>query len=209
MRGAWWILVVACGDPGADDEAPTGCVIGDTVACTCNDGSPGVRTCITPPDGFAACGCDNDDQPDLFVPPPEPVPMVCDTAQGEIQCPEYRGDDVTEAGASHCCTADDACGSEASFLFGEQCISRDERPGTPSTQCPDEFPNFLDLFGCCRADGQCGLSLDHVSNWDIGCVERSEMGDWLNAGSTDRDLLSLVFFLPVEDAVFQPIACTP
>jgi len=198
--GLIW-LVLACGNSGGE---PGGCAIGQSAPCTCDDGSDGVRACVSPPGGWSACGC-TDDVPDLFEPPPEPVPMVCPGGD----CPPYRGDDETEAGASHCCTATDACGSEASFLFGAQCVPRDGARGEPSDACPDEFPNFLDLYGCCRPDGRCGLSIDHVSNWDVGCVERSEMAAWLNAGSTERDALSLVFFLPVEDAVFEPLDCAP
>ncbi|MEN0064652.1 MAG: hypothetical protein AAGA48_21060 [Myxococcota bacterium] len=202
-----FMTVFACGG----DEAPgvaTGCSIGETVACTCADGSPGLQSCVAPPEGFSTCGCASDGE-GLFVPLPEPEPMVCQLPSGEVECPPYRGDDVTEAGAKHCCTATDACGSQSDFIFGEQCIPRDGERGVPSTECPDEFPNFLDLFGCCRSDGQCGLSVDHVSNWDIGCLERSEMAALLNEGSRERDVLSLVFFLPVEDAVFESIDCTP
>lgn len=210
MRLGWmgWGWIVGCGSGPVVGDPATGCTIGDTVACTCADGAPGVQSCVAPPDGLSACGCATAGE-DLFVPPPEPVPMVCPTEQGEQRCPPYRGDDVTEAGASHCCTAEGACGSEASFLFGDQCIERQGSVGVPTVECPDEFPNFLDLFGCCRPDGQCGLSVDHVSNWDIGCVERSEMAALLNAGSTERDVLSLVFFLPVEPAVYDAIPCTP
>lgn len=202
-----WALVLACSQEGSPTQT-AGCSVGESLPCSCPNGTAGVQACVAPPDGWSACGCEAGTA-DLFVPPPEPEPMVCPTADGERTCPPYRGDDVTEAGASHCCTEDDACGSEANFIFGEQCVVRDGPRGAPSADCPDEFPNFLDLYGCCRPDGQCGLSIDHVSNWDIGCVERSEMAALLNAGSRERDALSLVFVLPIEDAVFEPIACPP
>ncbi|MEM6930107.1 MAG: hypothetical protein AAF602_24420 [Myxococcota bacterium] len=206
MRFVMLSVLVACGS--AVDPPETGCGVGETEACPCDGGGEGVRACVAPPDGWSECGCDTGPV-DLFVPPPEPLPMVCPTDAGEQACPPYRGDDATEAGASHCCTETDACGSEASFLFGDQCVARDGPGGVPSAECPDEFPNFLDLFGCCRPDGQCGLSVDHVSNWDIGCVERSEMAALLNGGSQARDTLSLVFFLPIEDAAFEPLLCNP
>lgn len=199
----WWLWMACAGSGEAD-----GCGVGDVEPCGCDDGAEGVRACAQPPDGWTRCGCEDPDAVDLFQPPPPPVPMVCGD-QGDIECPPYRGDDVTEAGASHCCTQAQACGSEAPFLFGDQCVARGGDPGVPDATCPDEFPNFLDLFGCCRSDGQCGLSVDHISNWDVGCVPRTEMATMLNAGSRDRDTLSLVFFLPVEDASYAEIRCSP
>lgn len=200
------LLLAACGNNVSD--ANDGCAVGQTEPCACDDGTEGMRACVAPPDGWSACGCTVEAA--VFEPPPPPVPMVCPTDDGgTFDCPPYRGDDATEAGASHCCTAEGGCGSEAGFLFGDQCVDRDGLRGEAHPDCPDEFPNFLDLYGCCRPDGQCGLSVDHISNWDVGCVERSEMATLLNAGSTDRDVLSLVFFLPVEDAEFETLGCTP
>lgn len=215
-----WLL--ACGnvdgepptDAAPTDDSPTepaadGCRVGDTEACVCESGNPGTRTCVGAGDVWSACGCDlpGVDGEDLYEPPPPPEEMIC--LDGAVSCPPYRGDDATLAGAHHCCLADGTCGSESSFLFGEQCMPRGGEAGTPDAECPDEYPNFLDLYGCCRSDGLCGLTIDHVSNWDIGCVERTEMARRINEGSADRDLLSLVFFLPVEDAEFRRVRCTP
>lgn len=193
-----------------DAEPPVvGCQVGTTEVCDCPDASTGTRTCVGADDLWSSCGCDlpDVDGEDLYVPPPEPEEMVC--MDGAVTCPEYRGDDVTEAGAHHCCVRGDTCGSNSDFIFGDQCIVRGGDPGVPSEECPNEYPNFLDLYGCCRSDGLCGLSIDHVSNWDIGCIERTEMERLVNEGSEQRDLLSLVFFLPVEDADFRRMRCGP
>jgi hypothetical protein len=73
--------------------------------------------------------------------------------------------------------------------------------------CPSESANFIDLEGCCRPDGSCGLSIDTVPNFDLGCLERTEMERLLNAGSFQRDQLSRTFLLPVRPASFAALAC--
>ncbi|MEO1266879.1 MAG: hypothetical protein AAFX99_02210 [Myxococcota bacterium] len=182
------------------------CDLGASETCACPEpASTGTRLCIAE-EGMAIwtqCGCFDPNGADILVLPPEPEPAIC----GERMCDPLT-EEQTEVSARHCCTEEGACGSQSSFIFGDACVARNSNPPyVPSDQCPDAFPNFLDLAGCCRSDGACGLSVDQVPNWDIGCVERSEMARLINEGSQERDILSLVFFLPVEDAVYEPLAC--
>jgi hypothetical protein len=114
----------------------------------------------------------------------------------------------TEAGAKPCCTSDGACGGQSNFMFGEACVPRFGPPGQlDNAACPDEFPIFLDLEGCCRPDGSCGLSADHVNNWDIGCIERTAMETLLNEGKTDRQNIASLTFLGAVDVDYEAISC--
>jgi hypothetical protein len=127
---------------------------------------------------------------------------------GAQTCAPYLEDD-TEVGAKGCCTSQGTCGSKSKFLFGEACVERGGDPGRPSpTECPDESVNFVDLQGCCRPDRACGLSIDEVTNFDLGCVERTQMARLLNDGAGDRNFLSTIFFIPVKPASFPASRCT-
>ena len=64
--GRWAIvgLLVACAnepDPGSDDASDDPCVPGQSIACECDDGSPGARVCEPDGIGFAACVCEGED----------------------------------------------------------------------------------------------------------------------------------------------------
>ncbi len=189
--------------PPLPSAAPAVCTVGMSEACTCNDGMPGSRVCVSPTGQFSACGCVSLAEPALYVPKPPPVVHQC----GNTTCAPYPEED-TEVGAKHCCTAEGACGSQSKFIFGAACIRRGADPGLPSATCPGETPDFLDLTGCCRPDGQCGLSIDQVNNWDAGCIERTQMASLLNAGSADRDLLTALSFRAVKQADYRAMACS-
>ncbi|MDX2056052.1 MAG: hypothetical protein SFV15_26860 [Polyangiaceae bacterium] len=178
------------------------CEIGKSEACACSSGGAGLRVCTSPDGVFSDCGCVSSSEPALYVPRPAPVVHQC----GSMTCAPYPEED-TEVGAKHCCTAQVTCGSQASFIFGAACVERGGDPGVASPACPGETPDFLDLAGCCRPDGKCGLSIDRVNNWDVGCIERTEMAALLNAGSGDRDLLTALSFRAVKKAEFTAISC--
>ncbi len=197
---AFMVLVTSCATGTA--TTPT-CQVGETRACHCGVG-PGVETCVTPEGGWSACGCASAKGPDVAVPPAPPPPTSC----GAMSCTPYTMED-SEVGAKACCTTSGACGSSSTFLFGDACVARGGPVGTASTECPSESINFVDLEGCCRPDGQCGLSIDAVPNFDLGCVERTTMQKLLNDGSGQRDLLALVVFLPQRKASFPAKSCHP
>jgi hypothetical protein len=190
------------GDPVAPvplvDDA---CAVGAPSACMCPGGLPGTRTCIGNGQ-WSECGCMSVSGPDVFVAPKPPVILTC----GTTMCAPYE-EEETSVSARACCTTNKACGSSSDFIFGAACVGRGGDPGVPSEKCPDEAPNFLDIYGCCRTDGVCGLSIDHVANFDLGCVERTEMSALLNAGSGQRDFLSLIFLLPNPKTAFARIQC--
>jgi len=193
---------VGPGNPVDARPAPL-CQVGDPVPCSCPDGSEGRAFCVAPDGEASQCGCPVAGGADVLVPPPPPDETVC----GGIVCPPYL-EASTEVSARGCCTEGDTCGSASSFVFGDACVPRDGDPGVEAAVCPDENPNFLDLAGCCRADGRCGLSVAAIPNFDdVGCIERSEMATLLNEGATERFFLSLVFLLPYEPADYEPVPC--
>lgn len=185
-------------------RTPGGCAVGDSQGCTCGGTSSGSRTCVTPEGLWTACGCATEGGPTVAVAPEPPAPQVC----GAQTCAPYVEED-TEVGAKGCCTSAGTCGSKSKFLFGDACVERGGNVGQPSpTECPDESVNFVDLQGCCRPDGACGLAIDEVTNFDLGCVERSQMQRLLNEGAGDRNFLSTIFFLPVRPASFPARTCS-
>ncbi len=191
------------GDPVAPlpSSSEDSCEDRSVSACMCAGGVPGTRTCVGNGQ-LSDCGCMSASGPDVFVAPKPPVILTC----GNTVCAPYE-EEETSVSARACCTSAKTCGSSSDFIFGAACIGRGGNPGVPSAKCPDEAPNFLDIYGCCRPDGQCGLSMDHVANFDLGCVERTEMSALLNAGSGQRDFLSLIFFLPNPKTAFARIQC--
>lgn len=192
------VLLAGCAQP----QTGTTCEVGTTRACTCGN-SAGVATCLAPEDVWTECGCASSSGPDVAVAPAPPAPTTC----GGQSCAPFTEED-TEVGAKGCCTTSGTCGSASRFLFGAQCLERGGPVGRPSDECPSESIAFVDVEGCCRPDGACGLSIDAVPNFDLGCLERTEMERLLNAGSGDRNTLSSVFFLPVRPASFAAKACT-
>lgn len=172
-----------------------------TRACACPVGM-GHQTWVG--GTWTRCGCPAPEGPDVYVPPTPPPAQEC----GGLRCAAYTEED-TEVGAKGCCTGDGRCGSASGFLFGDACLARGGDAGRAHPACPSESVNFVDLVGCCRPDGRCGLSIDQVPNFDLGCVERSEMAQRLNDGAGQRNLLSIVFFLPVTPASFPPLRCAP
>lgn len=193
------------GTMGDDDEPPEEmvCVVGSLRPCDCPEGATGQEVCVDIDGTYSACGCPTD--PDVYEEPVVPEPTFC----GELECAAMV-DEETEASAKPCCTEANACGGEAAFIFGDQCVERFGDPGDLTTdECPDEFPHFLDLEGCCMPQGTCGLSLDYINNWDVGCIERTEMMERLNAGSGLRSLLALVFFLGPVEVEYEAMGCTP
>lgn len=184
------------------DALPPVCTVGSSEPCMCPGGRPGTRTCVAPEGTYSACGCPTAEGPDVLVPPPPPVINMC----GATTCARYT-EEMTEVGARHCCTPEGTCGSQSGFIFGQACVPRGGPEGEPSDKCPNESPNFLDVYGCCRPDGMCGLSIDHVANFDLGCIERTQMAKLINEGSGQRDLLSLLFLLPNPKVTWGPIRC--
>jgi hypothetical protein len=201
------LLCSACTLPlapaNSEQQALGGCTAGETRGCSCLNAS-GSQTCIAASGVWSTCGCTSEVSEDVVVPPAPPPVSVC----GGTMCAPYTEED-SSVGAKGCCTRSGACGSSSKFLFGDQCLPRGGEPGKPSPSCPAESGNFIDLDGCCRSDGWCGLSIDAVTNFDLGCVERTQMEKFVNDGSGERDNLSRVFFLPVKKAAFPAIRCTP
>ncbi|MFO0595219.1 MAG: hypothetical protein U0228_07940 [Myxococcaceae bacterium] len=191
------LLISACAKPGT-------CEVGETRACRCGQGETGQMTCVAPEGAWTACGCASKAGVDVAVPPAPPPPTSC----GGVTCAPFTEED-TAVGAKGCCTVDGRCGASSRFLFGEQCLPRGGPVGTKSDACPDESGNFIDLEGCCRPDGSCGLSIDTVPNFDVGCVERTEMERWVNAGAQERNKLSQTFLLPVVPASYAATSCGP
>lgn len=202
------LLLAGCPAPAVDERGPGpitrpgGCPVGATEVCQCAGGTGGTRTCVTPEGLWTACGCAAPGGPRVAVVPEPPAPQVC----GGSACASFTEED-TEVGAKACCTTSGGCGSKSAFLFGAACVARGGPVGAPAPECPDESINFVDLRGCCRPDGACGLSIDDVPNFDLGCVERSAMERLMNDGAADRNLLSAVFFIPVKPASFPARQC--
>lgn len=210
MRRALLLLVTGAACTGgemqpSDPQQNLGasCSTGETRACSCALAS-GSQTCIAPNGVWSGCGCTQKVGADVVVPPAPPPVSQC----GGVTCAPYPEED-SEVGAKGCCTSSGACGSSSQFLFGEQCLPRGGEKGTANAACPAESGNFIDLDGCCRSDGLCGLSIDAVTNFDLGCIERTKMEKFVNDGSTGRDNLSRIFFLPVKKASFPALRCTP
>jgi hypothetical protein len=191
-------------DPVVPPPTTGVCQVGTSEPCVCPQGTMGSRVCVSESGERSACGCLSASGPDILVPPPPPRINKC----GAKTCAPFAEPD-TEVSARHCCTAAGDCGASSSFIFGQACVPRGGLEGGFDAVCPDEFPSFLDLYGCCRPDGACGLSIDHVANFDVGCVARPDMAKLLNEGSRDRDILSLFFLLPIKKAEYAPIRCTP
>lgn len=69
-RRRLWVLAVlfaSCSttpDEAADDTANDPCVPGQSIACECDDGSPGARVCEPDGVGFEACICEGEDDDD-------------------------------------------------------------------------------------------------------------------------------------------------
>ena len=135
--------------------------------------------------------------------PEPPAPQVC----GATTCAAYTEED-SEVGAKGCCTTAGACGSKSTFLFGAACVERRGPILAASTDCPAESIDFLDLEGCCRPDGSCGLSVDAVPNFDLGCIERTQLQKPLNDGAADRNLLTTLSFRAVRPASFSAKSCS-
>ncbi|MBC8072823.1 MAG: hypothetical protein IAG13_31165 [Deltaproteobacteria bacterium] len=188
-------------DGESSSAAEIVCAIGDARPCECPDGVMGSEVCVDTSGVFSQCGCPVD--PDVYEPEVPPMPTYC----GDNECAAMT-EETTEAGAKPCCTAEQACGATSDFVFGAACVVRGGDPGDhDDAACPDEFPLFLDLEGCCRPDGMCGLSIDHVNNWDVGCLDRTAITELLNAGSDARQLLANLFFLGSALVDYPPIAC--
>lgn len=190
--------------PDAHARGDAACTVGQSQPCRCPNGAMGTQVCLTAEGQLSACGCLSATGPDILVPPPPPRVSTC----GNTRCAPYPAED-TSTSARACCTMDGRCGSSSSFIFGQACVPRGGPKGTPNPACKDEFPNFLDLYGCCRPDGMCGLSIDQLTNFDLGCIERTEMARLLNEGSGERDFLSTITFLGAKKAEFQAVRCTP
>ncbi|MEM9455448.1 MAG: hypothetical protein AAGF11_14795 [Myxococcota bacterium] len=189
-------------EPPEDGEDHV-CEIGEIRPCDCPDGMTGQEVCVDVCGVYSACGCPTD--PDVYEEPEQPEPTYC----GDLECAPMV-EEQTEAGAEPCCTADGMCGGQADFIFGSQCVERFGDPGDlDDLTCPDEFPPFLDLDGCCRPDGMCGLSIDYINNWDIGCIERTEMMELLNADNLARTILAILAGFGTADVDYAPIACSP
>lgn len=189
---------------GGVTRTPGGCAVGEAQVCSCGGTSSGSRTCVTPEGLWTACGCATEGGPAVAVRPAPPAPQIC----GAQTCAPYLEED-TEVGAKGCCTSQGTCGSRSKFLFGDACVERGGDPGKQApAECPDESVNFVDLVGCCRPDGACGLSIDEVTNFDLGCLERTEVARLLNDGAGDRNFLSTIFFIPVKPASFPARSCT-
>ncbi|MBL8916856.1 MAG: hypothetical protein JNM17_39500 [Archangium sp.] len=191
------LTISACSNTGA-----LPCTVGETRGCRCNTGTA-TMTCVAPEGAWTACGCTSREGVDVAVPPAPPPPSSC----GGSTCAPMTEED-TEVGAKGCCTDDNRCGASSSFIFGTQCVPRGGDAGRENDACPSESANFIDLEGCCQPDGSCGLSIDTVPNFDLGCLERTEMERLINAGSADRDRLSRTFFLPVVPASFAAKQCS-
>lgn len=95
---------------------------------------------------------------------------------GSTECPILE--EAHGYGLQHCCV-DTRCGvvSEEAFgqgLFPAPCLPRDDYPlGVEDDSCRFDIP-FVEIVGCCRPDGRCGLMIE-APNWrEFGCMERTE-----------------------------------
>lgn len=70
-----------------------------------------------------------------------------------------------------CCagTHGSVCG--AAFATGQRCYERDV-PGSVDTLCPDAKHAGKTFAGCCRADAQCGVTIDVLG---LGCMARADV----------------------------------
>jgi hypothetical protein len=189
-------------DPDAE------CQIGEQRSCTCMsaDGqAEGVQSCVSGDGQWSECGCAYD------------WPWLGPTCDGgRVECTPLAAE-VTEFSGDHCCTTDGKCGLGNENAFGTEdggffeegrlvCVERYSNPqGVPTQDCGETVIPFVEVSDCCRPDGQCGLYLEY-NNWeDLGCVERSELGELLKGSG----LLGLfLLFTGQGDALdLEPMSC--
>ncbi len=190
------------GDAGSNGAA--NCEVGDRRPCECASGVPGDQVCVA--DGlWSGCGCQSLDG-SVYVPPPPPEIFTCGADAAETVCAPYP-EPPTDYSAEPCCTTDDTCGSTNFLLVAFQCLPRVEAPPVPTDRCPDESITFVDLLGCCLPSGACGLTIDDtLPNWDIGCIERTEMREVLDQGF-GRKIVAALFGLSGEVPMWEPLSC--
>ncbi len=167
------------------------CCVGDTRQCQCSDGSAGMQVCAAADGRLSQCSCKSaasqkPEGPIAVPPPPPPKKLEC----SHVACLDARSE--TSLTPTPCCTESNVCGSSQSFLFGKACLEQNVKVPIPKADpgCPDEFPTWLDLIGCCTPEGRCGLYFQGMTDWTWGCVERSRMAELLNEGSQERDALA-------------------
>jgi hypothetical protein len=122
---------------------------------------------------------------------PEPMEFMCEDTMctvpeldtSNLSIPAIMGMVITPEliasmgfGPMGCCVEDSKCGVTQEGLFGSGFCAEQGQVGEPDTDCPDEQADIMglvtvDLIGCCRSDGKCGINLDLIG---VGCVERTE-----------------------------------
>jgi len=151
--------------------------------------------------GVVAASCAGDSEESKPPPPKsdagelQPISCGSNTCEGvEIPVAEYPP-------LEPCCTDDDACGLDSTFLeafgisFSEACQAKNQ-PGVPGHGCPDSatpmFPGLTDIppfAGCCRLDTHtCGYQLDSlltIIKVDLGCVDSAPFLDGGAAAECD------------------------
>ena len=191
--------------PFGDSEGELVCEVGERRACECDAQIEGEQVCASPDGVWSACGCLSQEG-SIYVPPPPPVIFTCGPTDEEIVCLGYP-EPETEYSAVPCCTVEDTCGSTNFLLVAFQCLERIEEPAVLSSRCPDESITFVDLRGCCLPSGMCGLTMDDtLPNWDIGCVERTEMREILDQGF-GRKIVAALFGLSGEVPMWETLSC--
>jgi hypothetical protein len=95
-------------------------------------------------------------------------------------CENVVAEGITFVG---CCLPDGACGVNSANAVGwtsgsnhtrgipDGCLPRDQI-GVPDTTCPGQFAPIVDMPGCCRPDGTCGVEIGILH---LGCVQSVDL----------------------------------
>ncbi|MEM9191266.1 MAG: hypothetical protein AAGF12_18990 [Myxococcota bacterium] len=232
MRAALpWVLAFVCGACGDDSPPPSSnvmpeagmptdggfalplpeaggdgnCSAGERRACECSSGLSGEEVCIGGEE-WSECGCTSGAE-SVFVPPPPPVINTCGFGANQVTCRPYPEPD-TPYSASHCCIEGE-CGSGNPLIMGGVCLPRPQPAPIRSSACPDESIAFVDMTGCCMPSGMCGLALDEtLPNWDVGCIERSQMHEVLDQGIQRKFIAQVIFGFDPTVPEWESMPCT-
>jgi hypothetical protein len=88
------------------------------------------------------------------------------------RCMPCQAADSVTGTLEACCTADQKCGVDVSGFTTTPMCAEQNAPGTESAACPSaNLMGFVNVPGCCGADGICGLLLTQFG--PLGCAHGS------------------------------------
>lgn len=168
--------------PGCGDPAIEACVCASAPGC-CTTSWTGLCDSLVNSLGCGLCQVD---------PPP-----TC----GDTPCSPF-GATAKFLGVGQCCTSDNQCGA----YFDGACVARNQH-GIRDRTCPNEVVGTLQVNGCCRTDGRCGLDLSRL---EMGCVALEDApGTSFSGQSCGSAANNLPDFRNFESDQVRPLALSP